>query len=347
MIVAMACALHFQQSFVDFAGFFQLVHGDIGHRDAQIDLRYEIDIDRTSLRLRFAQRQQGLQRFVVARELMQHDRVRQQRCSGIVGTACGLIENGKCFVIQAESAIRIAHRAQQFGTCGGLIEQLLAYALAAGGQQFARGDALALGGNRIGEGEQVGHEIQRSARLAGFGACLLGLMQGDAQTGNEGQHGDGGQRTGKRMPLQKPHAAIAQIAAPCRHRLMFEMTLHIVGERSHRCVALLGFLAQGLQYDGVEIAAQLRRQSGRIEAAVGGQRYRCIIGFSSGARWPQWLLGQDRLLVRGRCRCGGAIWPPAGEQFVQQQTERVDIDAGGDGFAAHLLGRCVFGREHA
>jgi len=61
--------------------------------------------------------------------------------------------------------------------------------------------------------------------------------------------------------------AMAEHGRTGRHRLAVKVTAQVLRQRFHRGVALLGFLAQRLEDDVVEVAGQLAR------AATVGQRF--------------------------------------------------------------------------
>ena len=63
-----------------------------------------------------------------------------------------------------------------------------------------------------------------------------------------------------------------------------------------------------------------------------------ISAFARGARWRQCLFVQNRLFVGRRRRIALPEGALAGEQFVEQQSERVHVDAGSDRRATDLLG---------
>ena len=98
------------------------------------------------------------------------------------------------------------------------------------------------------------------------------------------------------------------------------MAADVLGQLVHGRVPALGFLAESLQDDGVEVSREL----GPVRAR------KSRIAF---ADYAQELRGVSRL---------DAIGPHAGQQLVQDDPERVHVARGRDGFPPHLLGAGVF-----
>ncbi|MCR6701670.1 MAG: hypothetical protein NVV68_11175 [Dokdonella sp.] len=221
-------------------------------------------------------------------------------------------------------------------------------ALDAALQQLLGGDLAAARQRRIGAAEDVEQELDRlfglaalAARQIALRARLGGLPERRGQAGRQREHGGGGQTGGQCMAAHEAAGAVAPAAAPRGDRPAGEMVLQIGRQLGHRCVAMRRVLAQRLERDRVEIAAQRAMQAPRH------RRVGSAAGLQHGLARPRRLLVEDRPFVRGRRAAREAIRPPAGQQLVQQQAERVHVDRRGHRLAAHLLGRGVLGREHA
>ncbi len=118
------------------------------------------------------------------------------------------------------------------------------------------------------------------------------------------------------------------------HRPLLEVALYVLGERRDRRVAFHGQPLQGLEHDGVEIATQ--RTPPRL------RRLR------AGPAGGQPIDGQGHGLGHGRrCRTVQPVRPHVGEQFVEHDTERVDIARRADRLAEDLLRAGVLRREGA
>ncbi len=89
-----------------------------------------------------------------------------------------------------------------------------------------------------------------------------------------------------------------------------------------------------LEHDAIQIALQSRRlgQSGRL-------------GLTQRFAWPGRIGFADDTHQLGVAACGDAVGLDAGEQFVKERSEGIDIGSRGDVFAAELLRTGVIGRE--
>jgi hypothetical protein len=168
-----------------------------------------------------------------------------------------------------------------------------------------------------------GDRHREPRRSVGIGRDRAGAVQGAGEP--ECDHGQ--QRADERHvePKQAPPAhlfpqPIEPGAAPREHAPPFEVTVQIRGEIGGRGVAIRGFLAQRLGEDRVQIAAQ----SGRLR-----------------------LLFADRAVERFGTGVGELVGPPPGEQFVEDDAERVEVRGAFDRLAAHLLGARVGGGHRA
>ena len=124
---------------------------------------------------------------------------------------------------------------------------------------------------------------------------------------------------------------------------MLEMSAQIVGECQHRGVAFGRRFVHRARQNVVEIAGECAREPGRRGAACDRRRLRVQRGRLAGPRrlgMQHGVFDLDRVV-------SSAIGSRAGQQNVQQHTQRVDIGRGRDGLAQDLFGRRVFGCEDA
>ena len=103
----------------------------------------------------------------------------------------------------------------------------------------------------------------------------------------------------------------------------------VFGERINAGVALRRIGAQRVGDDSIEVAMQLPRALPALGGFPVGVVQHRIAG------WRRHACGRGR--TRG---IGGAarVRVDAGQQAVQQHAQRIDVAAGADGFAGHLLG---------
>src|SRR6185437_9392494 len=100
-----------------------------------------------------------------------------------------------------------------------------------------------------------------------------------------------------------------------QYRLLIQVALDVLGQGTGGSVTLLGGAGRGLQHDVVEIAAQLAPP----------YRQRCRGSFTLEGE-----IGRAGLKPR-RWRSGIAARSPSpGQQFVEQDTQRVNVGGGGD-----------------
>ena len=108
------------------------------------------------------------------------------------------------------------------------------------------------------------------------------------------------------------------------------MPFDVGSESFHRRVTVFRLLLERLRDDGVEIAAQRARVGGTRRATHERRLDEPYFVF----------IGAERTAIR---RVGTA----AGEQFEQDDAERVDIRGNRDGLPRELLGRGIGGRERS
>src|SRR6185437_3532336 len=109
-----------------------------------------------------------------------------------------------------------------------------------------------------------------------------------------------------------------------------EVALNVGGKRSHGGVTAFGFLAQGLQKDRVEVAAQSR--VGRL--AFGAARWNGRYFADDAGRFE----GADIL---------NRVWQFAGQELIEQRGEREDIAGNAERRAFGLLRAGVTRRKQA
>jgi hypothetical protein len=110
-----------------------------------------------------------------------------------------------------------------------------------------------------------------------------------------------------------------------RDRAAVEHALHVVGKCTGRRVTPLGLDRDRLEHDIVEIAAQCAPRQRRRRR-----------------QYTRRLLSGD---LRRRCASAAAGQALAGDQFAEQDTERVDIGRGRDQAAEALLRGGIRRRE--
>src|SRR5262249_18145426 len=117
----------------------------------------------------------------------------------------------------------------------------------------------------------------------------------------------------------------------------------------HRSVSPLWFLLQGHQYDVVEVTLQATSQLLRLPLARLAHQFgrNCCTGGAvrGGHRFHTvyrstelfWLLLTDGPLDFRRRGLLELIGPVTSQQFVEHNTQRINVGGGGNNFTAHLL----------
>ncbi len=124
---------------------------------------------------------------------------------------------------------------------------------------------------------------------------------------------------------------VARTRRPRPHRVARHQGAQVVAEFLGRRVALAGVLLQGLGEHAVQVLRPGTRQGDA--ARMPTQRRRDVAAQGNAQ------------LVRGLVRAPERM--RAGQGFVQQQPERVDVGGGRDGFAAQLFGGGIGRRQRA
>ena len=145
------------------------------------------------------------------------------------------------------------------------------------------------------------------------------------------------------MAAHELAGAIARRAAPREHGNAREVPADVLGQLVHRGVAQLGLLAQRLQDDRVEVAAQTPRQAVVVSPpghrrSAPGSLLTAVLG-RSGSR------SQTTRISSSGSPVVDAVRLAAREQLVEDDAERVHVGRGRDAAAAHLLGARVLGRH--
>ena len=160
------------------------------------------------------------------------------------------------------------------------------------------------------------------------------------------------------MPANQLRGAIAPLIATRRHRLRVQPAPHIAGEGGDRRVARLGNLAQRFHDNRIErpaqpVAERIRRSlTGfadrdrrlRFGGAVGARHG--LDAADRGARPLRLQLAHDarNFFRRAPVEPERAM---AGQHFIHQQAERIDVGGGRNRPAANLLGAGVLRRHRA
>ena len=114
-----------------------------------------------------------------------------------------------------------------------------------------------------------------------------------------------------------------------------QVATQVLCQRFDRDIALLGLFGQGLQRDGVQVAAEL---AGKTPLCRVTHLFRCGDALH-GSRGLQRLDRKDGLFPLCVCLPTQAVRLAAGQDFIQHHTQGIHVGAGGDGFTADLL-RC-------
>ena len=129
---------------------------------------------------------------------------------------------------------------------------------------------------RVGEPTHVA-EPTLGPRPVGFGDARLTGRGHDA--GHEAQEDQRGPRHRRPVTAGELRSAVAEGVRARAHREAFEVPSKVLGQLERREIASLGLLAQRLQDDGVEIAAQLARRGPRSRhVARGGRCFATVLG---------------------------------------------------------------------
>ena len=229
----------------------------------------------------------------------------------------------------AQLAIKVGHRPEQFDLQRRLRLEIAFDAARADIEQLARSRLAArlVGGHtRVARLEHLQQEVLHGRRPFGLfvrHARLPGHRRGSGRDGQQ-RHAEADRPA--TVPPQRAAGHVAPVAAPCQHRFMAAVAFHVGAHLIDAGVALLGFLAQGLGDDGVQVTGQLRgRHRGRRQLA--GDAARC-----------ERALRDDLLHRRRERQLADRIGRRAAQQLVQQQAECMHVGSGGDGAAAELLG---------
>ena len=156
------------------------------------------------------------------------------------------------------------------------------------------------------------------------------LPRGDRRRGDQGDEHQRGGRDAPGVPVDEPSGPIAQRVLSGRDRPSFEVAANVFGEVLDRRVAALGFLAQRLQHDRIELAAELA-------ASLDG----------GGDAGPHGRLFADRprqVRVAAPLRAVGAL---SRQQPVQQHAQGIDVARDRHRLAADLLRARRLQRERA
>lgn len=242
-----------------------------------------------------------------------------------------LLAQGQGGVGQAQALHHPAYHALQIGAQAGLGRWALAQLAGAAAQPGL--DALAAAESGIVGVQGLGLEEAGQIVAAGLGpgrglARPLGLPQGQAQAGAQGQHHRAGRSHRPAVAAQGPGRRVPALAAPGLQGAALQMAANIFGKGLGRGVARRGIGRHGLAHDGVQIAGQGAPPRRRGLAAGRGHAQR----------------GQLLLQRRGRAAVQ-AVGALAAEQLVEHHAQGIDIGAHRQGLAGQLLGRGHIGGQ--
>ncbi len=163
-----------------------------------------------------------------------------------------------------------------------------------------------------------------------------GLPEGDPGAEQERGGDDARRRDSPAMAAHDAAQSVTSGATARPDRPPLEVIAQVGGELGDRAVALLRLGAQRLEEDGVEVARELASETPFFRFARRHPATRRLHAL------PRQLAGQrDRRARRAPVR------QVAGEQLVEHDAERVDVDASGRRLAEDLLGRRVLRRHQA
>ena len=157
-----------------------------------------------------------------------------------------------------------------------------------------------------------------------------GLPRRGRAAAGQAQHRHGGRRHGDTVPHDELAHAVAQRGGRCGHGPAVHPCRQVRQEPKHRWVAVARVLAERLQHDDVEVAAQRGAQGGRRHAARPGR-----LGLADGAHR---LEGRQTDEFVGRA---------LRKEPIGQHTQRVHVGGRGHRIAPHLFRARVLGREAA
>src|SRR5208282_724654 len=156
------------------------------------------------------------------------------------------------------------------------------------------------------------------------------------------------------MPVKKSPATVSDGGFAGADRHARQIALDVLRELGDGTIAAFGLLAQRLDHDGVEIAAQPALQLSRLQAALdahrlrgnGGSyittvRYFFLLLANDGAWFLRLSFANQPLDLEKRL-ARTAVGPMAGQQIKEQHSQRIDIGCGRDRLPANLFWARVF-----
>jgi hypothetical protein len=217
----------------------------------------------------------------------------------------------------------------------GLIADILADAKGRLVEDLADGDFSPGADVRVGGGEHADEELDGACGLAGFDRGKRLALFGELAGGAGANQADGGADDADAEGEEEPRGGadehtmspgeladlVARAGASRDDRQVGEVPAQVGSELGSGLVSLGGLLGEGLENDGVEVAA---------EGAVARRGRRRIVARDQAGHLSDGLAGH----WEGK---------PAGEHFVEDDSERIHVGAGVDGVGAalHLLGAHV------
>ena len=130
------------------------------------------------------------------------------------------------------------------------------------------------------------------------------------------------------MSTRKQAEPVAGARRPCFHRHVREVAADVGGELTDRAVAIVTFDGHGLADDPVEIAAQLPDHIGDLRTAPLGRFGRLVPGQGrESLRRSLRVSGTDPRDQGDQARITAFERHATGQQFVQENAERVDVGA--------------------
>jgi len=203
-------------------------------------------------------------------------------------------------------------------------------------QHVARGRA------RIGQARQR-HRTQRLLEHGGHGLHVAQLLAvadvGPADhAGAPGRHQDhaAGEHAGQRIALHEAPGHVGTTAVAGHHRASCQPVLEIIDQRIDAGIAVRRGMRDGLQRNGVQVAAQARLEparaaQGALPCSIGRGRRRQRRGCPGQCRGRAAEQAGMQRLQRAR--------PVPDQQLVQHHADRIDV-TGGRGDAAREHFRC-------
>jgi hypothetical protein len=213
------------------------------------------------------------------------------------------------------------------------------------GQRLAEHDADEIG-DRCVAAEQDLRAVALRERLGALALRLDRLPRRADDAGDERREDDERGADAEAVAADELGAAVGERIGARRHRLVGEVAAQVVGECRGGRVALRGLLLQRLRADVLEVAPQRAAEpQRRLAASRCGSVAAVVFGDGLGER-PRIGLDDRTQPIDRRC-AGARRRMDAGEQYVEEDAERVDIGRGRHRGALDLLGRCVVGSERA